>query len=71
MSRVLIGIGVVFIALGCAAWIMERAGLHPGRLPGDISVGSGNVRVYFPVVSCILLSVILSLAMWVLGALRR
>jgi hypothetical protein len=71
VSRILLGIGGVLVLLGCVAWLMERAGLHPGRLPGDISVGSGNVRFYFPVVSCILLSVVLTLAMWVMGALRR
>ena len=71
MSRVLLGIGFLFIALGCIAWLMERIGLQPGRLPGDISAGSGNVRVYFPIASCIVLSVVLSLAVWLLGALRR
>lgn len=71
MSRILIGIGAVLVLLGCVAWLMERVGLHPGRLPGDISLGSGNVRVYFPVASCVLLSVILSLVVWLLGALRR
>ena len=71
MSRILISLGVLFVLLGAIAWGMERAGLRPGQLPGDLVLGSGNTRFYFPIITCILLSVILTLLMWAAGALRR
>jgi hypothetical protein len=54
---VLVGLGVMTGALG---WF--------GRLPGDIRIDSGNVRVYFPITSMILVSVVLSV---LVAALRR
>jgi hypothetical protein len=71
MARILFGIGALFLVLGAVAWGMERMGLRPGRLPGDIVLGGGGTRVYFPIVTCIVLSAVLSLLFWVVGALRR
>lgn len=71
MARVLFGIGALFLALGALVWGMERVGLRPGRLPGDIVAGSGGTRFYFPIVTCIVLSVLLSLILWVVGMVRR
>lgn len=71
MWRYLVGFGLAMIALGGFAWLLERAGLTPGRLPGDIVAGRGPVRVYFPIATSILLSILLTLALWVFGLLRR
>jgi hypothetical protein len=68
-GRILILIGVVLIAVGA---IFEFAPwLRLGRLPGDISVGNGNVRFYFPIVTSLLLSVVLSLLLWLFSGWRR
>lgn len=42
-----------------------------GRLPGDIVIERGNSRFYFPIVTCIVISVVLSLAAWVFRSLVR
>lgn len=57
MSRVLILAGVVLIAVG----ILIKLGVPIGRLPGDIEIRRGNSTFYFPIVTCILASVVLSL----------
>lgn len=71
MARCLVVIGAAFIALGGLVWALERAGIAPGRLPGDIVAGSGNNRFYFPVTTCIVLSVVLSAAMYLLRVLHK
>jgi hypothetical protein len=71
MARILVGIAVFFLILAVIVALMEGVGLRPGRLPGDIAAGRGGVRFYFPIVTCIVLSLVLSLVFWVMGALRR
>jgi ABC-type enterobactin transport system permease subunit len=71
MPRILIGIGLACILMGLLAWLLERAGVRLGALPGDIAFGAPNARVYFPVATCILLSVFLSSLMWLARALRK
>ena len=63
MGRVLIVIGLVVAAIG----VLIQLGLPIGRLPGDIVVRRGQSTFYFPVVTCIILSVVLS----VIGMLLR
>ena len=58
--------GAVLLVLGLL--IMTGALNWFGRLPGDLRLGSGNVRVYVPFVSMLLLSLVISL---LLGLLRR
>jgi len=57
MSKLLVGAGVVLIVIGLAI----RFGLPLGRLPGDIVIHRGNSTFYFPIVTCIVVSVVLSL----------
>ena len=62
MQRLLIGLGLV-ILLGGVLWpLLSRIGL--GRLPGDIMFQRGNATFYFPLASSILISIALSLIMW-------
>jgi hypothetical protein len=44
--------------------LAERAGIHPGQLPGDIRIEGKRGGFYFPVVTCLLISVVLSLISW-------
>jgi hypothetical protein len=62
MQRVLIGIGLAFLLAGLAWPLLSRIGL--GRLPGDIVIQRGNTSFYFPLVTCILISIVLSALMW-------
>lgn len=63
MGRLLIVIGVLIAAAGVAI----ELGLPIGRLPGDLVIRRGNTTVYLPIVTCIVLSVVLS----VLAAILR
>ena len=64
MQRVLIFAGVVLILIGVAWPWVSRLGL--GRLPGDIRIESDSGGFYFPIVTCLLVSAVLSLALWFL-----
>jgi hypothetical protein len=57
MGRFLIAAGVVLVLTG----LLIQAGLPLGRLPGDIRIQRGNGTFYFPIVTCIVISVVLSL----------
>ena len=70
VARVLIGLGVLLVVAG-VLWQLGGRWLPLGRLPGDVVVERGNVRVYFPVVTCLIISVLLSVAAWLWRAWQR
>lgn len=62
MGRVMIAVGLVLVIAGLA---FERGGrLGLGHLPGDISVESERWSFHFPIMTCLVLSVVLSAVMW-------
>jgi len=65
MARLLVTLGIVLVLTGLAWPWLARLGL--GRLPGDILVERGNFSFYFPIVSCVVVSVALSLAVWLIN----
>jgi hypothetical protein len=62
VQRALIVIGVVLVVVGLAWPWLSKLGLF--RLPGDIVIERENFRFYFPITSMILLSLLLSLILW-------
>lgn len=62
MSRLLIIFGVVLIAVGLLWPLIQKMGL--GRLPGDLVFGGENFRVYIPITTSILISILLTLLLW-------
>jgi hypothetical protein len=66
-AKALIVIGAVLIAAGLVWLAAGRLGL--GHLPGDIVIERGNFRLYLPLGTSLLISVVLSLIFWVLGRL--
>ena len=62
MGKVLIIAGVVLIAVGLAWMAGEKLGL--GRLPGDIVIERENFRLYIPIMTSLVISVVLSLILW-------
>lgn len=60
-ARILIGMGIVLLLAGLIFWAFSKLGIPFFKLPGDIYINKGNFRLYFPVVSCILISLILTL----------
>ncbi len=65
MARFLIMLGLAILVIGVLWPYLARIGL--GRLPGDIVVERDNVTFYFPIVTCLLLSVVLSAVLWAIN----
>lgn len=62
MSRILITLGVILLVLGLAWPWLQKLGLF--RLPGDIVIERENFRFYFPITSMIIISLVISLLLW-------
>ncbi len=71
LGKILVIFGVVLVVLGLIFVLLERANLPIGRLPGDIIYRGKNTTFYFPLATCILLSVVLSLVLYVIEKLKR
>ena len=63
IGRMLIYLGAVLIVLGLLFTLGEKLPIRLGHLPGDIEIRGKNSVFYFPIVTCILLSVLFSLVM--------
>jgi len=62
MQRFLIGLGLAILMVGIAWPLVSRIGL--GRLPGDIMIEGSGTSFYFPIVTCIVISIVLSAIFW-------
>jgi len=62
--------GLALIAIGGLIMVVGRSGVPLGRLPGDIVYRGKNTTVYFPIVTCVVLSIVLSVIAYVVGRLR-
>jgi hypothetical protein len=68
LGRTLLVVAALLAAVGLALVVAERfPGLRIGRLPGDIRVERGNFRFYFPLATSIVVSIVLSLVLWLIG----
>jgi hypothetical protein len=67
VGRMLILIGLALVVLGLLVSLGEKLPIRFGRLPGDIVVRGKNSVFYFPIVTSLLLSALLSLVMWLVG----
>ena len=65
MARFLIVLGLAILVIGLLWPYLSRIGL--GRLPGDIVIERDNISFYFPLVTCLLLSLLFSLVLWVVN----
>jgi hypothetical protein len=66
----LVIVGLVIAGIGLI-WVLAPNLPRPGRLPGDIVIHRENGRFYFPIVTCIVISLLLSLVMWLIRAVWR
>jgi hypothetical protein len=74
IGRMMVFAGAVMAAFGAIVLLAARRGGFPlrlGRLPGDIAYQGKHGSFYFPLVTCILLSVALTLILWLVRWLRR
>ncbi len=66
LGRWLITLGMVLVGLGVLwPWMISRSGL--GRLPSDIVIERENFRLYIPIVSSLLISIVLTVILWLLN----
>jgi hypothetical protein len=70
-GKILIVLGMMLAGAGVLLVFSGKLPFRLGRLPGDLVYQGRNGSFYFPVVTCILLSVVLSLLMWVVNHFRR
>ena len=71
LGRMLILLGSFILVLGLLFLLAGRLHLPFGRMPGDIVWRGKNATFYFPLMTCIVLSVLLSLVFYVIGKLRQ
>ncbi len=65
MARMIILIGIILVVIGLVWMLAERLGL--GRLPGDIVIEREGFRLYIPLMTMLIISIVLSLVMWLIN----
>ena len=71
LGKLLIVAGGLLIVIGIIVVLAGRANIPLGRLPGDISYRGKNTAVFFPITTCIILSIVLSFIVWLVNRLMR
>ena len=71
VGRMLVVLGGLLLVVGLVLILAGKVNLPIGRLPGDIVVRGKNTTFYFPLMTSILLSVILTLVLWLVNRIRR
>jgi Protein of unknown function (DUF2905) len=71
MGRMLVLLGVALVVIGGIVMLLGSTGLPLGRLPGDVLYRGKNTTFYFPLASSILISVVLSIVLFLVGRLKR
>jgi hypothetical protein len=67
LGRTLIVLGLLVAAIGVLISLGERLPIRLGRLPGDIILRGKHSTFYFPLATCLIISVVLSLILWVIN----
>jgi hypothetical protein len=67
LGRTLIVLGLLVAAVGVLISLGERLPIRLGRLPGDIIIRGKHSAFYFPLATCLLISVVLSLVLWLMN----
>jgi len=67
LGKFLVVLGGVIVIAGAVLLLAARFHLPLGRLPGDFVYRGKNTTFYFPLTTCILISLVLSLVLWLLG----
>jgi hypothetical protein len=71
VGKLMVSIGAVLVVIGLIVWIAAHKLSCLGHLPGDIRVERSNFRFYAPITTILLLSVALSVVMWLVGKFFR
>ncbi|MCL6546606.1 MAG: DUF2905 domain-containing protein [Bryobacteraceae bacterium] len=67
LGRLMVVMGGILVLFGLLVTFQDRLPLRIGRLPGDIVIRGKNSVFYFPLATSLLLSVVLSLILWLIG----
>lgn len=70
IGKVILGLGLALVVIGGVLILAGRMGLPLGRLPGDIVYRGKHTTFYFPLVTCIVISVVLTLILYVISRFR-
>jgi len=71
LGKLLVLLGGTIVIVGLALMLLGRTNLPLGRLPGDIVYRGKNTTFYFPLATSILVSVVLSVLLYVIGRMRK
>jgi hypothetical protein len=73
LGKALIGLGAFVVLLGVLLVASSKLNLPFGRLPGDFTwrSKSGNSSIYFPLATSVLVSILVSVLFWIIGAIRK
>ena len=70
MGRILVALGVALVVIGGIVMLLGRTGMPLGRLPGDFLYRGKNTTFYFPLASSIVISIVLSIVLFLIGRLK-
>jgi len=71
LGRTLVFVGAVLMVLGALFYFGDKLPFRLGRLPGDMVHRGQRSTFYFPLVSCLFISVVISLVLWIINQFRR
>jgi DUF2905 family protein len=71
IGKGLIVFGALLAGVGAVLWLGGKLPFRLGRLPGDIAYQGRHTSFYFPIVTCIVLSLALTLILWIVNLFRR
>ncbi len=71
LGKLLVVVGIVLVMAGVVLTVLGKTNLPLGRLPGDIVYRGKNTTFYFPLATSVLVSVVLSIVLYVVGRWRR
>jgi hypothetical protein len=69
IGKWLISAGIIIALIGALVMLLGRIGLF--KLPGDLEFGSKNWRLFLPIASCIVISIVLTIILWLVNYFRR
>lgn len=71
LGRVLLALGAILVLVGGFFYLGGKLPYRLGRLPGDVVYEGKNTRFYFPIVTCVVVSVAFSFLLWLISRFRR
>lgn len=71
LGKTLLAMGLAIAMIGAVLLLAERFGLPLGRLPGDFFYRGKHVSFFFPLGTCVLISIVLSVLLWLISRLHR